>query len=90
MKVINQKNGKSLNLKIIFSFICPKTKKKYVVFDLPQNIFDKNSPYNHLNLLEISKEESNSIYVSEIKDSEWNIIKHTLQHEIFSNIKEQA
>lgn len=87
MTIIEKKTGNPLDIKIIFSFVCPKTKRKYVAFDFQKNIFDKNSSYNNLDLLEITKEESNVIYVSEIRDSEWDNVKHALQHEIFSNIK---
>ena len=87
MTIINQKTGNPINIKIVFSFVCPKNKKKYIAFDSQKNIFDKNSSYNNLDLLEITKEESKTIYVSEIEDSEWDIVKYSLQHEIFSNIK---
>ena len=51
-----------------------------------KNIFDKNSSYNNLDLLEVTEEKSNTIYVSEIKDSEWDIVKDFLQNNIFSEI----
>ncbi len=86
MTIIDQKTGNPLNMKIVFSFVCPQTKRKYIAFDFQKNIFDKNSSYNNLDLLEITKEESNTIYVSEIEDSEWNNVKHALQYEIFSNL----
>ena len=87
MKIIDQKTGNSLDIKVVFSFICPKNKKKYVALDFQKNVFDKNSLYNNLDIIEITKEESNMLYISEVKDSEWDDVKNALQHEIFSNIK---
>ena len=87
MIVIDEKTGNPLDIKIIFSFICPKTQKKYVAFDFQKNIFDKNSSYNNLDILEIKEIKNNTVYVSEIQDSDWENVKYTLQHEIFSNIK---
>lgn len=87
MIVIDEKTGNSLDIKIVFSFICSKNQKKYIAFDFNKNIFDKNSSYNNLDILEITKEESNIIYVSEIEDNEWDNVKYALQHQIFANIK---
>lgn len=87
MIVIDEKTGNSLDIKIVFSFICSKNQKKYIAFDFNKNIFDKNSSYNNLDILEITEEKNNTVYVSEIKDSDWESVKNTLQHEIFSNIK---
>lgn len=87
MKIIDKKTGNILNMKVIFSFICPKNKKKYVALDYQKNVFEKNSSYNNLDLLEIIKEDSNTIYVTEIEDNDWNDVKSSLQHEIFSNLK---
>ena len=87
MTIIDAKTNKILDIEIVFSFICPNTKRKYVAFDFQKNIFEKNSSYNNLDILEITKEESNLIYVSEIEDNEWDNVKHALQYQIFSNIK---
>ena len=87
MKVIDQKTGNSLDMKIVFAFTCPKTKRKYVALDFKKEIFDKNSSYNNLDILEITREEVNKLYVSEIEDGEWDNVKSALQYEIFSNIR---
>lgn len=86
LKVID-KTGNSVNIELVFSFHCKKTKKNYVALDYKKNIFQPNSSYNNLDLLEIVKEEANTIYVSEIEESEWEDVKYALQYEIFSNIK---
>ena len=87
MNIVDKKTGKALDINIVFSFVCPKNKKKYIAFDFQKHIFDKNSTYNNLDILEVSRESANIIEVSEINDSEWNDVKYSLQHEIFSNIK---
>ena len=86
MKVIDTKTGNFLEMKLVFSFICPKTKRKYVALDFQKEIFEKNSSYNNLDILEIVKEDANKIYVSEIEDTEWDNVKHALQYDIFSNL----
>lgn len=86
MKVIDAKTGNFLEMNLVFSFICPKTKRKYVALDFQKAIFEKNSSYNNLDILEITKEDVNKIYVSEIEDSEWENVKHALQYDIFSNL----
>ena len=86
IKVIDT-NGNSLDIELVFSFNCPKTKKNYVALDYKKNIFQANSSYNNLDLMEIIKEESHTIYVSEIVDTEWEDVKYALQYEIFANIK---
>ncbi len=87
MKIVDEKTGNDLKAKIIFSFVCPKDKKKYVVFDFKKSIYNQTSTYSNLNILEITKEESNAIYVSEIQDSDWENVKYTLQNEILANLK---
>ena len=86
MKIIDEKTGNDLKAKIIFSFVS-SNKKKYVVFDFKKNIYNQTSTYCNLNILEITKEESNAICVSEIQDSDWENVKYTLQNEILSNLK---
>ena len=89
MQKINvmDKSGNSLEVDLVFAFYCKKTNKNYVALDYKKNVFEKNSSYNNLDLLEIVKEDKKAIYVSEIKDSEWDDVKYALQYEIFSNIK---
>lgn len=82
------KSYRILEADVVFSFYCKKTKKNYIALNYKKDIFEKNSIYNNLDLLEITKEEKNIIHVSEIESSEWDDVKYALQYQIFSNIKE--
>ena len=86
MIIIDEKTGNQLDIKIVFSFIDRKSQKKYIAFDFQKNIFNNNVFLNDLNLLEVIAEKSNTIYVSEIADEDWESVKSTLQNEILSNI----
>lgn len=89
MQKINviDKSGNYLDVDLVFAFHCKKTKKNYVALDYKKNVFEKNSSYNNLDLMEIVREEAKTIYISEIEDSEWEDVKYALQYEIFSSIK---
>ena len=88
MNVMNQ-SGDELDVDLVFAFNCQKTKKTYVALDYKKNVFEKTSSYNNLDLLEVTNQKANTIYVSEIQDSEWEEVKQALQYEIFANIKRQ-
>lgn len=89
MQKINiiDKSGNSLDIELVFAFHCKKTGKNYVALDYKKNVFEKNSSYNNLDILEVISEKSNTIHVSEIEETEWEDVKYALQYEIFSNIK---
>lgn len=87
IKVFDSVSKTEIPADLVFAFTCKKNKKVYVALDYKKNIFEKNSSYNNLDLMEIIKQNKNIVYVSEIKDEDWNDVKYSLQFEIFSNIK---
>ena len=60
---------------------------KYIAIDNSDLVFSENSSYNNLDILEITKEENNKYFVSNIPENEWEAVKNTMIQEIFSKIK---
>ncbi|MCI8276560.1 MAG: DUF1292 domain-containing protein [Clostridia bacterium] len=84
---ISDMEGNKIDAKLIFSFHCDETSKKYIAIDYQKQVFEKNSRYSNLDILEVIKEGKNSIYVTNIKDNEWDTVKKALQYKIFASIK---
>ena len=57
--------------------------KKYAVLEYNQNLFADDSKYSNLNIFEIYKINNNKVYLSDIKEENWDKIKDFLQKEIF-------
>lgn len=84
-KVVNSK-GEKLNMEIIFSFTCKENGKNYVALDNKDDIFEKNSRYANLDILEIIKVTTKVIYVSDISQDEWPLVKKALQYNVFAKM----
>lgn len=84
-KVLNSK-GEKVNMDIIFSFTCKENGKNYVALNNNDEIFEKNSRYANLDILEIIKVTSKAVYVSDIQKEEWNDVKKALQYNVFSKM----
>lgn len=78
--------GELLNMELLFSFNVKETGKNYVAINNHNEIFENNSRYANLDLLEIIQEKSNTIYVSNIPDKEWPAVKKALQFDVFSKM----
>lgn len=78
--------GNTLYMNLSFSFYCKENGKNYVAINNNDEIFEKNSRYANLDILEIVKEKGNSIYVTDIKDEDWNIVKKALQFNVFAKM----
>lgn len=85
---ITDMHGNEINAKLIFSFICTETQKKYIAIDYQKQIFEKNSKYSNLDILEVVKEAKNKVLVTNINEDEWDTVKKSLQYKIFSAIKD--
>ncbi|MGN1299142.1 MAG: hypothetical protein ACI4UE_04070 [Candidatus Scatovivens sp.] len=83
INIIDENNYK-IDAKIVFSF--NMLEKNYIVLDYSLSLFEDNSKYNNLNIFEISKIESDKIFVTDINEDDWKQIKDFLQQEIFDNI----
>lgn len=81
-------NGNIVNANTILSFHCKSTLKNYIVLDNKKDIFEKQSKYNNLDILEITKENSNEIHVANIPEEDWGKVKYAIQNEIFANFNQ--
>ena len=79
--------GNKINAEFILSLNIPSLNKTFVAINNGDLVFDENSSYNNLDILEITSEDGNSFYVSDIKDEDWEIVKQALIDEFFSKIK---
>lgn len=85
IKIFNT-NKELLDMKLIFSFTCQENGKNYVVLHNNTDVFEKNSRYANLDILEIIKESGSTIYLGDIPDEEWNIVKKCLQFKVFAKM----
>lgn len=84
-KVVNSK-GEKLDMDVIFSFTCKENRKNYVAINNNDDIFEKNSRYANLDILEIIKITTKAIYVTDIKPEEWPAVKKALQYNVFAKM----
>lgn len=84
-KVLNDK-GEKLDMDIFFSFTCKENGKNYVAINNHNDIFEKNSRYANLDILEIIKITAKAIYVSDIPVNDWPVVKKALQFNVFAKM----
>lgn len=85
IKILNA-NGKTLNMELSFSFNCKENGKSYVAINNKEDIFEKNSRYVNLDIFEILQEKGRAIYVTDVKDEEWDLVKKALQYNVFAKM----
>ena len=86
--IVKDDLGNVIEANFVLAFICEETNKTYVAIDYQKQIFEPNSNYNNLDILEVVKEARNGLVLSDISDEEWPIVKKALQFKIFANIKD--
>lgn len=84
--LITDIKGNIISSEFIVSFYSDETKKTYIVLNNSDKVFSENSSYNNLDVFEITKEENNIFYVSDIPENEWQIVQDTMLKEFFSKI----
>ncbi len=80
------RDGNELNMELIFSFVCKETGKNYVALYNNDSVFEKNSRFANIDILEMIQVKSRYIYVSTIPDEDWDTVKHCLQFNVFSKM----
>ena len=85
IKVLNE-DGDVLNMELIFSFNCKENDKNYVALNNKDDIFEPNSRYANIDIFEISQTKGKYIYVSDIPDSDWDLVKRALQFNVFAKM----
>ncbi len=79
-------DGKNLDMDLSFSFTCKENGKNYVAINNHDEIFEATSRYANLDIFEILKEKGKAIYVTDIKDEDWNTVKQALQFNVFAKM----
>ncbi len=79
-------HGNLIDAEIVFAFNCKTNQKNYIALNFKKNIFEDTSRYNNLDIVEITKEKSNTIEVSDIPEKDWEDVKQALQNDVFSKI----
>lgn len=87
LKIFNNEE-KQIDANIVFAFHCDETGKKYVAMDYQKHIFEPNSSYSNLDILEIKKEENKNLYITNISEEEWPAVKRSLQVKVFASVKD--
>lgn len=84
--IIKDIDGNIVQAKLIIAFFSNETKKNYIALDNNISVFSQDSSYNNLDVFEITKEDNNTFYISDIPNNEWELVKNTMIKEIFSKI----
>lgn len=85
IQIIN-KQGKILNMELIFSFTCKDNGKTYVALNNKNDIFEPNSQYANIDIFEITNSKGKYFYISDIPQEDWTLVKKTLQFNVFANM----
>lgn len=81
------KNGNRMIAEFILALQIPSLNKTFVAINNGDLIFDETSSYNNLDILELTNEDGNSFYVSDVQEEDWEIVKQAFIDELFSKIK---
>lgn len=76
--------GNLVQATFVFSFICNENQKKYIALNNEDLVFSQDSAYNNLDIFEITREDGNSFYISDIQEEDWPSVEETLKKEILS------
>ena len=85
IQILN-KNGEVLDMELVFSFTCQDNVKNYVAFNNKDEIFEPNSRYANIDIFEIVQTKGKYIYVSDISDEDWSLVKKALQFNVFAKM----
>lgn len=85
ISIINVKK-EPLNMEFLFAFTCKTNSKNYVVINNKDDIFEANSRYANLDILEIVETRGTILIVSSIPENEWPEVKKSLQFEVFAKM----
>ena len=85
IQIINRQ-GQKLNMELIFSFTCQDNEKNYVALNNKNDIFEPNSRYTNIDIFEITKSKGKYVYISDIPQEDWDLVKKTLQFNVFAKM----
>ena len=79
--------GQSIEAEFVFALTVPNLNKTFVAVNNGDLVFNENSSYNNLDILELVKEDGNNFYVTDIKNEDWEEVKQTIIDDLLSKIK---
>lgn len=79
--------GNRIMADFVFAINVPQLNKTFVAINNGDLVFDENSSYNNLDILELTNENGNYFYLSDIQEEDWDDVKQALIDELFSKIK---
>ena len=75
-----------LDMDFLFAFTCKSNGKNYAVINNHEEIFENNSRYANLDILEIIETRGTILIASAIPENEWPEVKKSLQFEVFAKM----
>ena len=79
--------GNKFSAELIFALTVPQLNKTFIALNNSDLVFNKESSYNNLDILELIREENNSFFVSDVLEEDWDLVKQTIIDELLSKIK---
>lgn len=79
--------GNRIMADLVFALNVPSLSKTFVAINNGDLVFNEESSYNNLDILELVKEDGNSFYITDVKDEDWDFVKQTVIDELLSKIK---
>ena len=73
-------------MELVFSFTCQDNGKNYVALNNKEEIFEPGSRYSTIDIFEIIQTKGKYIYISDIPNNEWDIVKKALQFNVFAKM----
>lgn len=79
--------GNRIKAEFIFALTVPNLNKTFVALNNSDLVFNEESSYNNLDILELIKEDGNNFYITDVKDEDWELVKQAITDELLSKIK---
>lgn len=79
--------GNRIQADFIFALTVPTLNKTFVALNNGDLVFNDESSYNNLDILELIKEDGNNFYITDVKEEDWDLVKQTIIDELLSKIK---
>ena len=78
--------GNRIKAEFIFAITVSELNKTFVALNNGDLVFNEDSSYNNLDILELIKEDGNNFYISDIKENDWEYVEKAITDELLSKI----
>lgn len=79
--------GNRIKAEFIFAINVPELNKTFVALNNGDLVFNEESSYNNLDVLELIKEDGNNFYITDIKEEDWELVQKAITDELLSKIQ---